>query len=484
MAEHRLKIVVLDDDPTGSQTLHGCPLLLRWDPSVLAVGLRQPSPFLFLLANTRALAPAAAAVRVREICRCLAPALETARAEGVLDGVLVVSRGDSTLRGHFPLEVETLAEELGPIDATFLVPAFLEGGRTTVDGVHRLHGQPVHATPFARDGLFAYHTSVLRDWVEEKSGGRLPAEGVRHVGWRELEAAAAGEAARRALGQRLAALTGNPLVVVDAERPAHLALFGELVRELTAPSGPAGGGRPRRFLFQSAASLLNGLAPLPPQPLAPAELAALRRRDANSVPLGGLVVVGSHVPLADAQLERLLARGGCEGVEVPVERVRRVLEGPLPDRLLTSLETEWMERVLAVLARGRTPVFHTSRAEVCCQRGGERRALGVALAASMARVAAALAPRLGYVISKGGTTTQTLLAEGLGLDWVALQGQLLPGLSLVVVPASVATRDPDTGVFALRGPDHRLAGLPVVTFPGNLGDAETLDAAWRLMEGC
>jgi uncharacterized protein YgbK (DUF1537 family) len=99
-------------------------------------------------------------------------------------------------------------------------------------------------------------------------------------------------------------------------------------------------------------------------------------------------------------------------------------------------------------------------------------------------VAAALAPRLGYVICKGGTTTQTLLAEGLGLDWVALQGQLLPGLSLVVVPASVATQGPDTGVFAPRGPDHRLAGLPVVTFPGNLGDAETLDAAWRLMEGC
>jgi uncharacterized protein YgbK (DUF1537 family) len=87
------------------------------------------------------------------------------------------------------------------------------------------------------------------------------------------------------------------------------------------------------------------------------------------------------------------------------------------------------------------------------------------------------------VISKGGTTTQTLLAEGLGLDWVALQGQLLPGLSLVVVPASVATGGPVPGAFSPRGPDPRVAGLPVVTFPGNLGDAETLDVAWRLMEG-
>ena len=473
MAEHRLKIVVLDDDPTGSQTLHGCPLLLRWDPSSLAVGLRQPSPFLFLLANTRALAPAEAAERVREICRALVPALEAARAEGIIDGALLVSRGDSTLRGHFPLEVETLARELGPIDATFLVPAFLEGGRTTVDGVHRLHGQPVHETAFARDALFGYRTSVLRDWVQEKSGGRLRAEGVEHVGWRELDAAALMDSARHTLRERLAALGGNPLVVVDAERPGHLALLGELVRELMAPPPSGSGRRARRFLFQSAASLLNGLAPLPPQPLAPAALAALRRRDDGGVPLGGLVVVGSHVPLADAQLECLLAQSGCEGVEVPVARVWRVLEGPLPDRLLASLEGAWTEQALAVLARGRTPVLHTSRGEIRGRQGGERRAFGQALAASMARVAAALAPRLGYVISKGGTTTQTLLAEGLGLDWVALRGQLLPGLSLVMVPDGVGA----------RGGDLRVAGLPVVTFPGNLGAGETLEAAWRLMEG-
>jgi uncharacterized protein YgbK (DUF1537 family) len=89
----------------------------------------------------------------------------------------------------------------------------------------------------------------------------------------------------------------------------------------------------------------------------------------------------------------------------------------------------------------------------------------------MARVAAALAPRLGYVISKGGITTHTLLADGLGLDWVALQGQLLPGLSLVLVPESPSSQA------------GGLTGLPVLTFPGNLGDAHTLEAAWREMEG-
>ena len=185
----RLKVVVLDDDPTGSQTVHGCPLLLRWDAQALRQGLEHPSPLLFVLANPRALDPAAAAQRVREICRALKPALELALAAGAIDHWLIVSRGDSTLRGHFPLECEVISKELGPFDATLLAPAFLPGGRTTVDGVHRLHGEPVHTTPFARDRLFGYSTSFLPDWVAEKSGGRLAATEVERISLATLEAA-------------------------------------------------------------------------------------------------------------------------------------------------------------------------------------------------------------------------------------------------------------------------------------------------------
>jgi uncharacterized protein YgbK (DUF1537 family) len=180
------------------------------------------------------------------------------------------------------------------------------------------------------------------------------------------------------------------------------------------------------------------------------------------------VLVGSHVPLADAQLARLLAEPGCGAVEIPVARVQRVLEGPLPDRLLASLEVEWRQALEAQLAAGRTPVIHTSRGEVLCRHPTERRALGLALAAVMARLAASLAPRLGYLISKGGITSHTLLADGLELASVELQGQLLPGLSLV--------RAPQGGVAGA-------AGLPVLTLPGNLGGADTLLEVWRQMEG-
>ena len=486
-----LKIVVFDDDPTGSQTVHSCPLLLRWDAASLRQGLADPSPLLFLLVNTRDLAPEQARARLTTLCRTLQPLLAEAVAAGTIDRWLVVSRGDSTLRGHFPLESEVIDAELGPFAASFLVPAFLPGGRTTAAGVHLLHGEPVHRSAFAQDRLFGYGTSFLPAWVAEKTAGAIPAEAVQRIDRSELEAAVAeregGESKGfQALVGRLADLTGNPWVVVDGERPAQLAAFAAAVAAAvdrvsdpaagpvskgdgTTASAPTPAPGPRRFLFQSAASLITALAELPPQPRDAAGLAALRRCGPDGQPLPGLVLVGSHVPLADAQLAALLAESACGGVDLEVAKVARVLAGPLPDRLLPSLESAWLERLQAVLARGQTPVLFTSRGELACSSPAERRALGEALAGLMARLAARLAPQLGYLISKGGITSQTLLAQGLDLAMLRLEGQLLPGLSLL--------RPAGAGV------PEALAGLPLITFPGNLGDGQTLLESWRLMEG-
>jgi len=446
MAERR-KVIVLDDDPTGSQTVHSAPLLLRWDPESLRRGLRHPSPLLFVLANTRALEPEAARERVREICRGLRQVLAELEAAGELERWLVVSRGDSTLRGHFPLEVEAIQAELGPFDATLLAPAFLPGGRTTRGGVHYLHGDPVHTTDFARDRLFGFSSSFLPEWVAQKTRGAIPAASVERLDLAELDGCAA------TLRARVDSFSAQRVVAVDAERPEQLAALGEAVWRSE-----------RRLLFQSAASLINGLVPLPPQPLDPAGLAALRRCGASGKRLPVLVVVGSHVPLADQQLEQLLQEPACEGVEIPVAKLARVLAGPAAPELLRSLERSWLEQLQAALDQGRTPVLFSSRGELERASAQERRRFGLELAALMARLAAALAPQLGLIISKGGITTHTLLADGLGLDWVELQGQLLPGLSVVLTPAGAT-----------------VPGLPVITFPGNLGDASGLREAWRLM---
>jgi uncharacterized protein YgbK (DUF1537 family) len=351
---------------------------------------------------------------------------------------MVVSRGDSTLRGHFPLEVEALNEELGPFDATLLAPAFFPGGRTTVDGVHLLDGQPVHTTPFARDRLFGYSTSDLPAWVEQKSAGRIPAASVPRLTGAELDAASD-------LEHRLQALPRGCVVAVDGQRIEQLQALGTAIHGLSRQG--------RRFTAQCAASLINGLVPLPPQPLSAQKLSGLRRRDAQGQPLPGLVLVGSHVPLADAQLERLLQQSGCAGLELPVARLAEAAE-------TAWMEAEWLEQLQQRLRAGTTPVLYTSRGELSLGSEADRRRLGLALAALMARLVGALAPQLGYVISKGGITSHTLLDQGLHCDQVELQGQVMPGLSLVLA-----------------------ADLPVVTFPGNLGDAQSLMQAWLLMEG-
>ena len=487
----RLKIIVLDDDPTGSQTVHSCPLLLRWTPQALAAGLAHPSPLLFLLANSRGLAAPEAAERVRQICKALTAALAAARQAGVIDRWLLLSRGDSTLRGHFPLESELLQAELGPFDATLLVPAFLPGGRTTVAGEHRLHGQPVHTSAFAQDRQFGYSTSYLPAWVEQKSGGRWPAQQVQRIDLAELDAAAAELAGQQLtapqqaaevseqklalpepaaggyglLLRRLAGFANNVCVVVDGERPEQLSALAAAVRQLTAPTAAAPWGRPRRLLAQCAASWIEALAALPPQPLGRQGLVGLRRRNSAGAPLPGLVLVGSHVPLADSQLERLLAQPACAGVELDVALVAELLAAPEPGPKLAALAADLAAQLQRLLVPGQTPVLFTSRGEFSCRDAAERWALGEALATLMGRLAGRLAPGLGYLISKGGITSHTLLADGLALDRVELQGQLLPGLSLVLTPAEAA-----------------VAGLPVLTMPGNLGDADSLVQAWALLE--
>ena len=120
MTEPVTKIIAIDDDPTGSQTVHGCLLLTRWDVETLLEGLRDASPLFFVLSNTRGMDALSAAKVTREICVNLRAAL--ARMEEVGEPVqpVVVSRSDSTLRGHYPVETDVIAEELGPFDAHFL----------------------------------------------------------------------------------------------------------------------------------------------------------------------------------------------------------------------------------------------------------------------------------------------------------------------------------------------------------------------------
>ena len=174
-----MKIVVFDDDPTGSQAVYGCPLLLNWDLETLRYGINHSSPLLFILINTRSISPELSATRLVEVCRCFKKAIKL---EGLTqDDFLFISRGDSTLRGHGFIEPDVLNKQLGPFDATFHVPAFLEGGRKTIRGIHYLNDIPVHETAFAKDSIFGYSTSQLSSWLEQKSDGIISSSNVARL---------------------------------------------------------------------------------------------------------------------------------------------------------------------------------------------------------------------------------------------------------------------------------------------------------------
>ena len=121
-----MKFVVIDDDPTGSQTVHDCLLLLKWDCSTLVKGFEFKSNLFFILANTRSLSENDAKLTIEEICKNLKKVIASQAYE---EEIIFISRGDSTLRGHNFLEPSALNSFLGPFDATFHIPAFIEGKR-------------------------------------------------------------------------------------------------------------------------------------------------------------------------------------------------------------------------------------------------------------------------------------------------------------------------------------------------------------------
>jgi uncharacterized protein YgbK (DUF1537 family) len=268
-----LKIIVLDDDPTGSQTVHSCLLLLQWDVETLRLGLQDSAQIFFVLTNTRSRSPQEANQITRQVCQNLKTALAL---EGVED-FLVVSRSDSTLRGHYPVETDAIAAELGPFDAHFLIPAFFEGGRTTRDSVHYLLidgvPTPVHQTEFAQDSVFGYRHSYLPDYVAEKTQGRIAASQVERFLLADI---------RSGTLERLLQLEGNVCCAVDGETQADLNRFAQDVLAAAAQG--------KRFLFRSAASLLTALAALPPQPIDAEQMGTYVRAGKP-----GAVVVGSHV---------------------------------------------------------------------------------------------------------------------------------------------------------------------------------------------
>jgi uncharacterized protein YgbK (DUF1537 family) len=425
-------LVILDDDPTGTQTVRGVRVLL--DPSTgdLVAALARRPRALFILTNSRGLSQAEAVALARRLGnRIRVASRRAARA------VSIVSRSDSTLRGHFPAEVDALADGAGVAGAPVLFMPYLgEAGRITVADVHYLvrdgSAIPVAETEFARDAAFGYRDSNLLDWV----AARLGADS-RPVS--SLSLATIRSEGQSGVTRTLVAAPARSIVIANAvvDRDA------EVVAE-----GAADAERVRPILARTAAGYVRAAAAQPRQPsLGPR---ALRHR------LGpGVVVVGSHVPSTTRQLEALLADPPIplERIDVPVAEIKDARRAGRARSAITA-------RATAALGSGIVPVIATSR-EVVPPAADD--ATGLRLARRISRLLGGVVRDLGpvpaWVVAKGGITSSDVASIGLGAREATVIGPLLPG-----VP-----------VWRVRRGVRR--SVLLVVFPGNVGDDDALRSA-------
>jgi len=426
------KVVVLDDDPTGTQTVHGVPVLTTWSVETLQAELRNELPAFYVLTNSRAMPPAAAQALNAEIGRNLVTAAREVGREFV-----VVSRSDSTLRGHYPGEVEALAEAMSRnFDATLLIPCFHEGGRYTIDDIHYVaEGEwlvPAAETEFARDQAFGYRSSNLHDWVEEKTEGRVPAAQVASITIDDIRMG--GPERVRA---RLSELAHGSVCVVNAASNRDLAVFtlGLLWAEKE-------GGV---YLYRTAASFVPLRSGLEGRPLLTASDLDLPAEG------GGLIVVGSYVPRTTGQIGYLLSREGVLGVEVAVERL-------LVDEHAGDEVTRVAREAEDGLQQGQDVVIYTSRRLVGSDDREASLGIGSRVSKGLVAIVRSITLRPRYVLAKGGITSSDIATAALDVRRALVLGQIRPG-----VP-----------IWSL-GPESRYPGMPYIVFPGNVGTTETVD---------
>ncbi len=432
LARAPTKLVVFDDDPTGTQTVHDIPLLTSWGREELAQELQGVAPGFFVLTNTRGMPPAAAA----EVAQACGANLKAAQRDAGV-ACAVVSRSDSTLRGHFPVETDAMADGLGEtFDLTLIVPAFFDGGRYTIDNVHYVaEGDrlvPAAETEFAMDFAFGYQHSDLRDWVEEKTNGRVARADVATLSLEELR-----EAAPETIARRLQALPRGTIAIANAAAPCDLHALALVGLEMEAAG--------RRLLYRTAASFVAARLGLPPRAL-------LRAADLGlATGTGGLTIVGSYVAKTTTQLAAVQADAGHrEMVELSVAAV-------LDPAAANAEIARVIQRTDTALAAGRDVVVFTSRERVAGADAAEGLALGQRISEALVTLLRNLQVRPRYLIGKGGITSHVLATAGLGVKRAMVRGQLSPGVPVW-----------DTG------PETRFPGMPYVVFPGNVGGPEAL----------
>jgi uncharacterized protein YgbK (DUF1537 family) len=437
-AQRPVSIVVLDDDPTGTQTVHDVPVLTNCSQDALRQKLQaiidefeRRTPLFYLLTNSRSLPTTRAVDLALEVgANILKASRKTHRA------FEIISRSDSTLRGHFPAEVDALADVLEMEQAVcVIIPFFQEGGRYTINDIHYVReGQqlvPAAETAFAKDVVFGYRSSDLKRWVEEKTQGRISGTSVQSLSLEEIRKDGPDH-----IAEKMTACKPGSVCVVNAAdyRDLEVVTLGLLGAQQEG----------RRFLFRTAASFVRVRAGLRARPLLTAD-------EMNSTGgTGGLVIVGSHVPRSSQQLSHVLQHGNVQSIELNVDKI---LSPQNRDEEIRR-SVEFVENALS---QGQDVVVYTSRKLVTGRDNESSLSIGRQISQGLVEIVSSMGVRPHYIMAKGGITSSDIATQALGIVRAQVLGQILSG-----VPVWQS------------GPESKFPDMPYIVFPGNVGSTNAI----------
>lgn len=439
------KFVVLDDDPTGVQTVHDISVYTDWTVESMKKGFMDDNKVFYILTNSRGMTEAETTKIHHEIIDAVAQAAaETGK------NYQFISRSDSTLRGHYPLETELLKEGVEKsgktVDGEVLFPFFKEGGRFTIDNTHYVkYGDelvPAAQTEFAKDKTFGYTHSSIPEYVEEKTKGAYKAENVTCIALEDLRALNIDK-----ITEQLTNVKDFNKVCVNAIDYCDVKAFCiALYRAMAAG---------RSFMFRTAAGFVKVVGGVTDIPLLTRKEMVVKETDN-----GGIVVVGSHTAKTTAQLEELLK---LENV-VPVEfKSSLVLDG---DEAFYNEVKRCVAEEEKIIASGKTAVCFTERKLLTVENDTKESALirSVKISDGVQRLVGDLSITPAFVIAKGGITSSDVGTKALKVKCANVMGQIKPGIPVWQT-----------------GSESRFPQTPYVIFPGNVGEVTTLREAVEVL---
>ncbi|GKU83851.1 four-carbon acid sugar kinase family protein [Niallia sp. NCCP-28] len=427
------KIIVLDDDPTGVQTVHGVSVYTDWSLDSIDKGFKEANSMFFILTNSRGFTAAETTKAHQEIAANIVKAAKKNNRD-----FTIISRGDSTLRGHYPLETQVLRETVEAneeikFDGEVILPFFKEGGRFTIDNIHYVQYDeylvPAGETEFAKDRTFGYSKSHLGEWAEEKSNGAYKTENMTYISLDSLRALDI-----ETIEQQLLKVENFNKVIVNAVDYTDVKIFTiALIRAIN---------KGKNFMFRSAAALTKVIGGVSDKNLL--TQAELMTEETNN---GGLVIIGSHVKKTTEQFEELKKLDTVEFIEF---NVHLVLE---PDKFEKELDRV-VETTNQLISQGTNVAVYTKRERLDLgeNKKEEELQLSVKISDAVTSIVKRLEARPSFIIAKGGITSSDVGTNGLEVQRATVAGQIRPGIPVWKI-----------------GSESKFPGISYVIFPGNVG---------------